>query len=109
MVSVSITMRVGSSLLFAWVYLVLGARLEQQSCILTVRILTNLNPGRLALSSIFSNPVCLFLNLSRCYCQHISNSFLVYAFNIGFYALPLMADIGFSRGFGLLAALNGVA
>jgi hypothetical protein len=37
------------------------------------------------------------------------NSDLVYAFNIGFYALPLMFDIGFDRGFGLLAALNGVA
>lgn len=33
----------------------------------------------------------------------------IYAFNIGFYALPLMADIGFDRGFGLLAALNFVA
>jgi hypothetical protein len=48
-------------------------------------------------------------NINLIFCRKYSKSFLVYAFNIGFYALPLMADIGFSRGFGLLAALNGVA
>jgi hypothetical protein len=37
---------------------------------------------------------------------YANDEITVYAFNIGFYALPLMADIGYAKGFGTLAAIN---
>lgn len=38
--------------------------------------------------------------------QSLAYCYLVYAFNIGFYALPLMGKIGYADGFTLLAMLN---
>ena len=40
--------------------------------------------------------------------SHLTNC-TVYAFNIGFYALPAAAKLGFAGGFGLFGALSAFA
>lgn len=38
----------------------------------------------------------------------ILSRYLVYAFNVGFYALPFSQRVGFDSAFGMFAAINAV-
>ena len=105
----------GSKLAFARPSQASGHRWQPRSSILILAILTSRSRVRSASLSTFSSQVSLtsrspLFGMSTT--THVisgaklTHACLVYAFNIGFYGLPITNKIGFAGGFAVLGALS---
>ena len=56
-------------------------------------------------SSTYSNAVRKFSSVLNLYFK-LTDIYAVYAFNIGFYGLPIASRLGFTTGFGVLSAIS---